>query len=136
MLKCVTCNATVDLCHLVVCTQSYVVALHNTLHQHLLDALQTQPLSSVWAVRHRHLPLFDLLDLLFPPPLAASADALQQHHVSSMCGAFTRSAQSHAIRLVGLAKLDEAPTLFLTVRLAFVKALRVFFASLHLSIDD
>jgi hypothetical protein len=135
MLKCAACDATVDLCHLVTCTQSYVVALHKALRQLLLDKLEAEPVSCVWAVRHRHLPLLDLLDLLFPPPLAASADALQLHHVSSMCGAFTCSAQSHAIRLVGLAKVDDAPILFLNVRLAFIRALRVFFADLHLSID-
>ena len=135
-LKCAACDATLDLCHLVTCTQSYAIELHQTLRQLLLDRLEAQPLSCVWAARHRHLHLLDLLDLLFPPPLAASADALLLHRVSSMCGAFTCSAQSHAIRLVGLAKFDGAPIVFLNVRLALIQALRVFFADLHVSIDD
>ena len=136
MLKCAACDATLDLCHLVVCKESYVTALHSTLQRQLLDILEAESLSRLWATRHRHLPLIDVLDLLFPPPPAASIDALQLHHTSALCGSFTRSAQSHAIRLVGLAKFDDAPLVFLNVRLAFIKCIRAFFAQLHLSIDD
>lgn len=139
MLKCAPCNATADLCHLVVCKQGYVTALHSTLHQLIIAALERESLSHTWATRHRHLPLIGLLDLLFPPPtIAASAapDALLRHHATMLCGAFTPAQQTHAIRLVGLSKCKDAPIVFRNVRIAIVSALRHFFAQLHLSIDN
>ena len=137
MLQCRACDSVVDLCHLVVCPERYIQALHETLHKEMLDILLRETLSRPWATSHQHLSLIDLLDRLFSlqHPPSVSTDAVQQHRASLLCGAFSPSAQSHAIRVVGLAKFDDAPIVFQSLRLACIRTIQVFFATLHLSVD-
>jgi hypothetical protein len=133
-LQCRQCVAAVDMCHLVSCPEPYIRALHRRLHTQIVDSLLAQPLSRSWAVSHQHLTLIDLLDHMFPQPFAALADALQLHHATLLCGAWSHSAQSHATRVVGLAKFDAAPAIFDSLRLACVRSVWQFFARLHVSI--
>jgi exonuclease III len=140
-LQCVGCDATLDLSHLVVCKEGYVASLHTALQQQWIDMLEAEPLSQSWASSHRHTPFLDLLDALFSPPTmsapSGAADFQQlRHHVSILCGAFSSSAQSRAIRLLCLSKCENATTMFRNIRISIVQTIRHFFAQLHLSIDD
>jgi exonuclease III len=131
-LQCRKCVTAVDMCHVVNCPEPYVKALHQQLHTQIVNSLLAEPLSRPWAVSHQHLPLIDLLDRMFPQLSAPLVDTL--HHATLLCGAWSRNAQSHAIRVVGLAKSDNALAVFNSLRLVCIRNVRHFFVRLHVSI--